>query len=92
MLTSVPLFACETWKSTKKILKDLQTFINRCLRKTFKIFWLNTISNDELWSLAQDTLLEQQIKCRRGRPRMTWKKTVVRKPKKQAKHGRKLEH
>jgi predicted P-loop ATPase/GTPase len=35
MLTSVLLFACETWKSTKKILKDLQTFINRCLRKTF---------------------------------------------------------
>jgi hypothetical protein len=33
---SVPLFACETWKSTKKILKYLKTFINRCLKKIFK--------------------------------------------------------
>jgi hypothetical protein len=91
----------------KKILKDLQTFINRSLRKIFKIFWPNKISNKELWSLAHETPLEQQIKCRkwkwightlrkgptaiknhalnwnpqgqqrRGRPRMTWKRTVV---------------
>jgi hypothetical protein len=61
----VLLFVCETWKSTKKILKDLQNFINRCLRKIFKIFWPNTTSNEELWSLAHETLLEQQIKCRK---------------------------
>jgi hypothetical protein len=54
-IKSVLLFACETWKSTKTILKDLQTFINRWLRKIFKIFWLNTISNEELWSLAHET-------------------------------------
>jgi hypothetical protein len=45
--------------------KDLETFINRCLRKIFKIFWLNTIPNGELWSLAHETSLEQQIKCRK---------------------------
>jgi hypothetical protein len=91
----------------KKIFKDLQTFINRSLRNIFKIFWPNTISNEELRSLAHETPLEQQIKCRkwkwightlrksptaienqalnwnpqgqrrRGRPRMTWKRTVV---------------
>jgi hypothetical protein len=32
---SVLLFACETWKSTENILKDLQTFINGCLRRSF---------------------------------------------------------
>jgi hypothetical protein len=35
------------------------------LRKVFKIFWPNTISDDELWSLAHETPLEQQIKCRK---------------------------
>jgi hypothetical protein len=29
-------------ESTKNILKYLQAFINRCLRKIFKIFWPNT--------------------------------------------------
>jgi hypothetical protein len=45
--------------------KKLKTFINRHLRKIFKIFWPNTISNEELWSLAYETPLEQQIKCRK---------------------------
>jgi hypothetical protein len=62
---SALLFACETVKSTKEILKDLQTFINRCLRKIFKTFWPNTISHEKLWSLVHETPLEQQIKCRK---------------------------
>jgi hypothetical protein len=49
----------------KKILKHLQTFINICLRKVFKIFLPNTISNEERWSLTHETTLEQQIKCRK---------------------------
>jgi hypothetical protein len=47
---SVLLFACEIWKSTKKILKDLQAFINRYLRKNLRSF-CRTISNEELSSL-----------------------------------------
>jgi ribonuclease HI len=35
------------------IIRDLQTFINKCIRKTFKIFWPNIISNAELWRHAQ---------------------------------------
>jgi hypothetical protein len=34
----------------KIISKGSQAFINRYLRKLFKIFWLNTISNEELES------------------------------------------
>ena len=32
---------------------DLQTFINKCFRKTFMIFWPNVISDAELWRNAQ---------------------------------------
>jgi hypothetical protein len=90
----------------KKILKDLQTFINRYLRKKSRIFG-RTISNEEPWSLAHETPLEQKIKRRKwtwirhtfrkgataienqtlnwnpqeqqrkGRPRMTCKRTVA---------------
>jgi hypothetical protein len=65
MLNLFSFFARETWKSTKKILKDLQTFINICLRKIFNIFWPNTVSNEELWSPVHGTPLEHQIKCRK---------------------------
>jgi len=32
----------------------METFINRCLRKNFKIFWPIIISNGELWRHAQN--------------------------------------
>jgi len=41
------------WKVMQIIIRDLQTFINKCVRKTFKIFWPNIISNAELWRHAQ---------------------------------------
>jgi hypothetical protein len=58
----------------KKILKYLQAFINRCIRKMFKIFWPNTTSNEELWSLPHETPLEQQIKCRKLKWNMLFEK------------------
>jgi hypothetical protein len=39
--------------------------MNIYLRKSFKIFCPNTILSEELWSLAHETPLEQQIKCRK---------------------------
>jgi hypothetical protein len=41
------------WEVTQIIMRDLQTFINKCVRKTFKIFRPNVISNAELWRHAQ---------------------------------------
>jgi hypothetical protein len=85
----------------KNILKDLQTFINKCVKQIFQ----DVLA--ELWSLDYETPLEQQLKGRKwkwtghtlrrgptatenralnwntqeqrrgGRPRMTWKITVV---------------
>jgi hypothetical protein len=63
---SVLRFTCETWKSTKKILKDLQTFTD-----VSGIFFQDRLAehnyniSNELWSLAHETPLEEQIKCRK---------------------------
>jgi hypothetical protein len=46
---SVLLCGCETWKSTAKIKRSMQTFINRCLRKILRTRWPETITDEELW-------------------------------------------
>jgi hypothetical protein len=46
---SVLLCGCETWKSTAKTKRSMQAFINRCLRKIFRIRWPETVTNEELW-------------------------------------------
>lgn len=46
---SVLLYGCTTWKVTATITSKLQVFINRCLRRILRIFWPNTISNEDLW-------------------------------------------
>jgi hypothetical protein len=50
---------------TKKIFKSLQTFINRFLRRIFKIFWPETISNERLWQMTEEKPIIQQIKDRK---------------------------
>jgi len=42
--------------------KQPATFINRCLKKKFKISWPIIISNEELWRHAQQKPLAMQIK------------------------------
>ena len=34
------LYDSETWKNSKSITAKLQVFINKCLRKILRIFWL----------------------------------------------------
>lgn len=46
---SILLYASETWKTEKRVIKKTQTFINKCLRKILKIYWPNRITNKELW-------------------------------------------
>ena len=48
-IKSVLLYGSETWRTTKKTTRKVQTFINNCLRLILKIYWLETISNEELW-------------------------------------------
>ena len=46
---SVLLYGSETWRRTKKKLQRIQTFIKRCLRRIFNIWWPERICNEELW-------------------------------------------
>ncbi|KAK3515953.1 hypothetical protein QTP86_004679, partial [Hemibagrus guttatus] len=45
---SVLLYGSECWKTTTAIEQKLEVFQNKCLRRILKIFWPNTISNEEL--------------------------------------------
>lgn len=61
---SVLLYGCETWKTTNKIINDLQVFQNKCLRRILKIWWPNKISNESLWRITEMPKIEYEI-CRR---------------------------
>jgi hypothetical protein len=49
---SVLLHGRETWKASQTIIKLLQVFINKCLRRIVCIFWPVHISNNDLWTRA----------------------------------------
>jgi hypothetical protein len=44
---------------------ESQTFINRCLRRIFKILWPETNLNEHLWQMAKKKPITQQIKGRK---------------------------
>ncbi|VDO50661.1 unnamed protein product [Schistosoma margrebowiei] len=46
---SVLLYEAETWRTTTTITKEVQVFINSCLREILNIYWPDTISNSLLW-------------------------------------------
>lgn len=104
---SVLLYGCETWKITAEVVSKLQIFVNRCLRKLCRVFWPNTISNEDLWQITGQAPIAKVIMKRkwkwightlrrrhdeisrvaldwnpqgsrkRGRPKMTWRRTVL---------------
>ena len=104
----VLLYGSECWKTTVTIEKKLNTFQTKCLRRIAKIFWPNTISNDDLYKLTNTFEISRNIQrrrwrwlghvCRmspaaiprtamvwtpqgkrsRGRPKETWRRTVIR--------------
>ncbi|XP_062611961.1 uncharacterized protein LOC134273759 [Saccostrea cucullata] len=61
----VLLYGAEAWKVTKTISNKLDTFQTRCLRRILRIFWPNTISNEELYKKTNTTPLSQVIKRRK---------------------------
>ena len=62
---AVLLYGSETWRTTKTITKKVQTFINSCLRRIFRIHWPETISNKELWNRTGQLAAEEEIKIRK---------------------------
>lgn len=62
---SVLLYGCQTWKVSKLITRQLQTFTNRCLRIILNIHWPERISNEELWNTCQQTPVNITIKQRK---------------------------
>ena len=57
-------------------MKKIQTFINQCLRRILRIYWPETISNENPWARAQQTPVEEDIRGRRWR----WLGHTLRKP------------
>ena len=46
---SVLFYGCKTWKTTGKVQRRLQTFLNTCLRRIFGIRWSDRERNEVLW-------------------------------------------
>ena len=62
---AVLLYGAETWKTTKGLVRKLQTFVNRCLRRIMNIRWPETITNEELWKRTKQTSIEGEIRKRK---------------------------
>ena len=62
---SALLYGSETWRSTKLLIKKLQTFINKCLKMILNIRWPEVISNEELWGRTHQSRIEESIKRRK---------------------------
>ena len=71
----VLLYGVETWRTTASTMNKIQAFINRCLRKSLKI-WPDKISNQELWERTSQVQIDQEILQRRWR----WIGHTLRKP------------
>ena len=73
---SILLYGSETWKLTNQLKNRLQSFINNCLRRILRIFWPNTITNEELWERTKQQLVVLEMKKRKWR----WLGHTLRKP------------
>jgi len=61
----VLLYACETWETTNQKTRRLQIFVNKCLRQITNIKWSDKITNEELWRIAHQKSIKNQIKRRK---------------------------
>lgn len=75
-VVSVLLYGCETWLVTEEIKRKLQVFVNRCLRRILRIFWPNTISNQELWDTTGMKEINNEVRKRK----FGWIGHTLRKP------------
>ena len=75
-MKSVLLYGSETWRLTKKIITQLQTFTNRRLWYILGVWWPRKISNEELWQCTKQERIEVTIRRRKWR----WIGHTLRKP------------
>lgn len=61
---SVLMYGSECWKTSISTEKKLEVFQNRCLRRILKIFWPNTISNEDLRNRTDTVKIKETIKVR----------------------------
>ena len=74
-VVSVLLFGSETWKVTKGDEKRLDVLLHSCLRRIFKIYWPEKISNISLRERAEMNKISVLVKVRRW----TWIGHILRK-------------
>ncbi|XP_073841183.1 uncharacterized protein [Musca autumnalis] len=64
---SVMFYGCETWMIPKNLMRSMQAFTNRCLRRIYGIYWPNTLTNNALWNMSNQQPLEAEIKRKKYR-------------------------
>jgi len=62
---AVLLCSSETWRVTTASTKQVQTFINKCLRRILRVYWPEVISNKDLWIRTGQEPIVTTIKRRR---------------------------
>jgi hypothetical protein len=75
-MKAVLLYGCETWKNSSYVTTKLQVFITESLRKILRIFWLDQITNNELWKHTKQPRIDLQIRRRKW----GWLGHTLRKP------------
>jgi Reverse transcriptase (RNA-dependent DNA polymerase)/Domain of unknown function (DUF6451)/Endonuclease/Exonuclease/phosphatase family len=60
MVKPVLLYGSETWRTTATIIKNIQSFINKCLRRILGVYWPEKISNLNLWQQTRQKPVEQE--------------------------------
>ena len=61
------MYGCETWLVTSEIRRKIQVFVNRCLRYILRIWWPKIISNKDLWRIADQEVINLEIRKRKFR-------------------------
>ena len=70
------IYGAESWKITKTISYRLEVFQRKCLRRILRIFWPNTISNEDIYAQTLTMLITEEIQRRRWR----WICHILRRP------------
>ncbi|VDP33355.1 unnamed protein product [Schistosoma margrebowiei] len=69
---TILLYGAGTWRTTTTINKNVQVFINTCLRKVLNIRWPDTIRNKVLWERTN------QLPAEIRKSRWNWIKHILR--------------
>uniref|UniRef100_A0A914WQC5 Reverse transcriptase domain-containing protein n=1 Tax=Plectus sambesii TaxID=2011161 RepID=A0A914WQC5_9BILA len=67
IIVPTALYGCETWRHTERIAKKLNVFQQRCLRRIFRISYLEHKTNDKVLKRANVHRLEAIVTERRMR-------------------------